>query len=211
MANSETKPSSRGAVPVVRLAELSALARDLAARVRGSGFEPEVIVYVEAGARLLAHELAGMLGTPLIPIWVRRGGHGLKRKLAPLAARLPTAARDWLRRIEERSGVHRVTRRSAELPAEVVLTGQRVLLVDDAADTGRTLQVARGLVLARGVAALDLRTAVLAATTREAQAAVDFFVLDHNCRMPWSADSDERGVATEKAAKLSPVYEPRRF
>src|SRR6185436_14387819 len=113
---------------------------------------------------------------------------GLKAKLAPLAARLPVKIRDWLRRLEERSGVHRHTKRTAELPKEIALHRKRLLLLDDAADTGRTLAVARELLIAGGVAAADVRTAALAATTPAAQAAVDFFVLDRNCRMPWSAD-----------------------
>ena len=201
--------SSPRAVPVVLLADLPRLARELATRIRAGGFEPQVIVYVETGARLLAHELAAVLGAPLAPIWVRRGGHGLKQRLAPLAARLPVAARDWLRRAEERSGVHRRTRRTAALPDGIELRGRRALVFDDAADTGRTIAVARDLVIARGVAPGDVRTAVLAATTPPAQAAVDFFVLDRNCRMPWSADSDERADAAARAAKLAPPDAPR--
>ena len=123
--------------------------------------------------------------------------------------RLPVAARDWLRRVEERSGVHRVTRRSAFLPEEIAVAGQRVLVFDDASDTGRTISVARDLVIARGAAPSDVRTAVLAATTPVAQAAVDFFVLDRNCRMPWSADSDERVETAVRAEQLVPKYAPR--
>jgi len=197
------------ATPVVRLAQLPALAHQLVERVRAGGFEPDVIVYIETGARLLAHEVAAAMGRPLTPMWVRRGGHGVKAMLAPLVARLPVAMRDWLRRVEERSGLHRHTRRTAELPAEISLGGQCVLLLDDAADTGRTIAVARELVIARGVAPSDVRTAVLAATTLEAKAAVDFFVLERNCRMPWSADSDERTEAAARAASLIPSHAPR--
>jgi hypoxanthine phosphoribosyltransferase len=124
---------------------------------------------------------------------------------------LPVAARDWLRRAEERSGVHRVTRRTAVLPEGVELRGKRVLVFDDASDTGRTISVARELVIERGATAGDVRIGVLAATTPAAQAAVDFFVLDRNCRLPWSADSDERVETAARAAKLAPKHAPRRF
>ncbi len=199
----------RRPVPLVTLAELPALARQLASKVTGSGFVPELIVYVETGARLLAQELAATLQVPLTPIWVRRGGRGLKRKLAPLAARLPVAARDWLRRVEERSGLQRLTPRVAALPASASLAGRRVLLVDDAADTGRTLAVARRLILEAGAA--EVRTAVLAATTAAGRAATDFFVLDRNCRMPWSADSGERNEAERRARKFKPADAPGTF
>jgi hypoxanthine phosphoribosyltransferase len=196
------------AIGVVRLADLPRLADELAARVRAAGFEPDLIIYIETGARLLAGELAPRFGVPVRPVWVRRGGHGLKARLAPLVARLPVGMRDWLRRVEERSGIHRLTPRTTTLPGDLHLEHRRVLLVDDAADTGRTIAAARALVLARGAASADVRTAVLAATTPRARAAVDYFVVDRNCRMPWSADSDERAEAEARAAKLTSADAP---
>ena len=207
-ATSASSDASR-AIPVVRLAELPALAEKLAACARAGEFAPDVIVYVETGARLLAHALGERMAVPVVPVWVQRGGHGLKQKLAPLAARLPVALRDALRRAEEISGVHRLTRRKTAMRAKESLVGKRVLLVDDASDTGRTLAAARGLVLASGVAAADVRSAVLAATTPRGQAVVDFFLFDRNCRMPWSADSDERVAAEARAAQLAPADAPR--
>jgi len=204
-----SESSTARAAPVVLLDQLPMFAAQLAGRIRAGAFAPESVVYIETGARLFAHEVASLLGVPLAPLWVKRTGHGLKSALAPLVARLPIAARDWLRRVEERSGVHRVTRRAAHLPADIRLAGMRVLVIDDAADTGRTIAVARQLVIARGVLPENVRTAVLAATTPAAQAAVDFFVLDRNCRMPWSADSDERVVAARRAAALAPPHAPR--
>jgi hypoxanthine phosphoribosyltransferase len=211
MSERATDTPTLRVIPVVRLAELPALAGELAARVRASGFSPEIVIYVETGARLLAHEVAAKFGVPVLPVWVRRGGHGLKKHLAPLAARLPVAARDWLRRAEEFSGIHRLTRRTAAMGETVSLQGKHVLLVDDASDTGRTIEVARDLVCAAGVARADLRTAVLAATTAAAHAAVDFHLFDRNCRMPWSADSDERTEAEARAARLAPAHAPRTF
>ncbi len=173
----------------------------MAERVRAAGFAPELVVYVETGARLFAHELAGVMGLPVVPIWVRRGGHGLKQRLAPWVVRLPVGVRDGLRWLEEVSGVQRMTRRRATLPATESLVGRRVLLLDDAADTGRTIRAARELILAAGVRAENLRSAVIAATMAEGREAVDFYLLDKNHRMPWSADSDERVEAERLAAK----------
>ena len=133
----------------------------------------------------------------------------MKQRLAPLATLLPRAVRDWLRRAEERSGVHQLTRRAADLPRDIQFGQQRVLVVDDAADTGRTLAVARALILARGGVAAQIRTAVLAATTPAARTAVDFYLLDRNCRMPWSADSEERTEAARRAEQLAPAHAPR--
>ena len=196
-------------IPVVKLAQLAPLAAELARRVRASGFAPDVIVYVETGARLFAHELATAMSLPLAPVWAQRSGQGMKARLAPLARRLPVGMRNWLRRAEENSGLHHLTRRKATLPDEIELRGKRVLLLDDAADTGRTIAAARALLLARGLAPADLKTAVLAATTPRAQAAIDFFIMDRNCRMPWSADSEEYPEATRRAEKIKPPHAPR--
>ena len=195
-------------MPVVTLAQLPALADELAARVRADGFRPDIVLYVETGARLLAHELAPRLGAPIVPMWVRRGGSGLKQIVAPVAARLPVWVRDGLRKLEERTGVHRVTSRVAALPAGVTLAGKKVLLLDDAADTGRTIQVARERVTKEGGAA-EVKVAVLAATTPAGRAEVDFFVLEKNSRMPWSSDSDERVEAERRAERLRPNHAPR--
>jgi uncharacterized protein len=202
----------RSAIPVVRIAQLPQLADALAEQLRAADFRPEGVVYIETGARLFAHVLAGALNVPLTPIWVRRGGRSLKRHLAPLIGRLPVQIRDWLRRVEEQSGLHRHTERLVQWSDHAGnVQGMRLLLVDDAADTGRTIELARESVVARSAAGATVRTAVLAATTRIAQSKVDFYVLDCNCRMPWSADSDERDQAEILAAKIAPHHAPRGF
>jgi len=56
-----------------------------------------------------------------------------------------------------------------------------------------------------------VKVAVLAATTPAGRAAVDFFVLEKNSRMPWSSDSDERVETERRAEELRPKYAPRDF
>jgi len=210
MAKMSPAQSRQAVVPVVRLAELPGLAAELAERVRAGGFRADVVVYIETGARLLAHEVGRELGVEIVPMWVSRGGSGLKQKVAPLVAKTPVWLRDGLRRLEEWSGVHRHTRRRAALAHGVELAGKRVLLLDDAADTGRTIGVARELVKREGGAG-EVKVAVLAATTPAGRAAVDFFVLEKNSRMPWSSDSDERVETERRAEELRPKYAPRDF
>lgn len=197
------------AVPEIRLRDLPGLADVLAVRIRESSFYPEEIAHVETGARILAHLLAERLGLRTTPLWVQRGGNGLKRRLAPLVPRLPVGLRDGLRRVEEWTGVHRFTTRRIRLGEEAAarLRGRRVLLVDDASDTGRTLATARALLESKGVRASDLRTAVIGATTPRGRLGVDFFLTEKNSRLPWSADSAERAEAEAWAKRLLPSDE----
>src|SRR5690606_37519223 len=108
-----------------------------------------------------------------------------------------------LRRLEEWSGVQRMTTRCAALGVGTESAGRRVLLLDDAADTGRTMEAARKLILDTGVRGEDLRSAVIAATMAEGRASVDFYLLENNCRRPWSSDSE----APEEAERLAARWE----
>lgn len=211
MPGHESEMCATRSIPAIRLAELPALAERLAAEVRVRGFTPDVVVYVETGARLLARELGRVLVKPFVPITVSRGGRGLKRLLAGVAARLPVGVRDWLRKVEERSHIHRLTKRRASFDHASAVAGRRVLLIDDAADTGRTIEVARAMLVSCGGASGDIMTAVLAATTPRAQRAVDVYLFTRNSRMPWSADSDEFDEATRLAAEFAHSHARRHF
>ncbi len=188
------------------MADLERLAAELAGRVRAAGFAPELIVYVETGARLPACALCREFGVPALAVRARRTGAGLKSLLAPLAALLPRWLKDVLRRAEERSRIHGSGARQVEWAGAPIPGGCRVLLVDDAADTGRTLMAVRAALIERGVAADSIRTAVLAATMPEARQLADFYLFDRICRMPWSADSRERSAArAEMRRQVPPV------
>lgn len=200
---SPTSSQSRQ-VPDITLAEVPALAGELAARVRGGGFNPDLIVYIETGARLLAWELCREFGIGAVAVEARRRGHGLKQRLAGIIARLPAAVTSALRRMEERSGIHGATGRSVVFPATVSFSNRAILLVDDAADTGVTIAVVKAGLVRRGADASDVRTAVLTATTPAARAQVDYFLREQNSRLPWSADSRERDAVLARFAECRP-------
>lgn len=190
--------------PIVTLAELPELTGRLAEKIRRAGFAPDVIVYVESGARLPAVRLCGELGLGAVPVQARRLGHGVKRWLAPLARWLPRGVMNAMRRCEERSGVHARTGRSVEFPVDYDFRGKAVLLLDDAADTGGTLIAVKQALIGRGADAGRLRCAVLAATTTAGRAQVDFHVLELNSVLPWSTDSVERRAAQALMAGEKP-------
>jgi len=197
---------SHPALPEIGLAELPACAARLAERIRATGFEPELIIYVETGARLLAWEFCRLLGVPALPVVARRRGAVAKRLLAPIASRLPRGLRDALRRTEERGRWHAAGGRQVTWPEVPDLCGRRILLLDDAADTGLTVAAVKAAVEAVGGAPERLRVAVLAATTPEALRVVDAYLFDRNCRMPWSSDSRERKLARQLMGRCIPPH-----
>ncbi len=197
-------PDSSTSHPVVTLAELPALVAELARRIRVAGFRPDILLYVEEGARLPAVALCRELGLKAVPVIARRRGHGLKKIMAPLIAIMPRTLTNLLRRAEERSRVHAQGGRTVIWPHDFAGPTGNILLLDDAADTGGTLAAVKTTLVHRGIEAACIRTAVLCATTEAGRAQADFYVLERNCVLPWSPDSAECKAALTLMAGTRP-------
>ncbi len=190
---------------MVRLAELPALFTELARRVRAADFKPDVLVYIETGARVPATALCRELGLKAVPVVARRPGQRLKALVTPLVAWLPRRLTAALRRAEESTGVHANSGRQVTFPVTVTWAGRNILIVDDASDTGATLRVVKSELVARGADPARIRCAVLAATLPGGRAEADFYVLDRNHVLPWSSDSDERRAVRPLLAQTPPA------
>ena len=184
------------------------MSRQLAYQVTASGFQPDCIVYLERGGRLLAAELCRELGVGAVPLRTSRRGGGLKRRLSRVASRLPRELNDLLRRTESRwlSGYLRPS--AVELvERDVRLDGARVLIVDDAVDTGASVDVARSWALSKGADSAAVRVASITVTSDRARAEVDYHLHEGLCRFPWSSDSAEHPRYVElQAAIEAPEY-----
>lgn len=185
------------AVPELRLIEIGDAGRRLAAEVRRAGFSPEVVLYIERGARLIAHAVCAELGCGAVAVSAQRRGHTLKQVLAPVVALLPRSWRDRLRGLDQRWMWSKAGKVPRLIESEFCgsLARRRVLIVDDATDSGRTIRGCFNWLAERGVAEGDVRVAVLAATTEAGRAAAHFWLFDRNTRFPWSSDSEELSQA----------------
>lgn len=175
----------------VRLAEVGPLTIQLLDQANARGFKADVFVYLETGARMMADAACRHSGIGAIPLRIQRPGGEAKGRLAGMLAKLPRWATNSLRRFEALllwRGM-RCDRTIGDAP-EVNLSGRRVLILDDAVDTGTSVQIARQWSVGRG--AMEVRVAALTVTTRMADAEVDFVLYRQMCRFPWSADSRER-------------------
>jgi hypoxanthine phosphoribosyltransferase len=191
----------------VTLAEIPALSEELAARVAATGFRPDCIVYLETGARLLAVELCRSFGVGAVALRARRRGGAAKERLGGVFDRLPTALNDSLRQIESRWLAGHLTPRTTLEGDRVALADARVLVVDDAADTGASVSGARAWAVDMGARPADIRVAVIALTSDRARPVVDVYLHGGLCRFPWSSDSRERTqFARQYAAAIAPAY-----
>jgi hypoxanthine phosphoribosyltransferase len=100
---------------VVSWSRIERLARDLAHAIRASGFQPDLIVAIARGGYVPARLLADALGV---------------------------TALTGLRIVHYTAGARRQRRARLVEPLRIAVTGQRVLVVDDVADTGDTYVVA---------------------------------------------------------------------
>jgi hypoxanthine phosphoribosyltransferase len=189
----------------IMLAELESVTRQLVDTAWEAGFRPDCVVYLETGARLLALQVCRHASIRGVALRIQRRGGGGKGRLARLLGLLPTAAKDLLRQMEARMIWRNMKdeRVIGEVPS-VNLSGCRVLILDDAVDTGTSVRMARQWALNQG--ASEVRVGALTVTTSVGVSAVDFTVFREMCRFPWSSDSRER---VEYQQIFDATYVPR--
>lgn len=192
---------------VVTLGQVS-LERDahrLAVLVR-SEFEPQLVVGIRTGGAVVAKLMDFEPGTLLMECSMRRPGSTSSGRLglsAHIAGRIPYAIADALRRLEdaalsrrgpERRDVSPALRAALRDVADVSRMNavKRVLVVDDAVDSGATLQCVHSE-LDRALASddIEIRTCAVV-STREFDKVLESpdYVLYRGllCRFPWSHD-----------------------
>ena len=176
----------------VTLAMLPGIARELCNHVDASLFKPDCVVYLETAARLPAAECCEYFGVGAVPLTIQRKGKNLKGSLARVLAWFPVGVKDSLRRLEANLLWKPMKgHRTIVSPPVVALAGRRVLVLDDAVDTGTSVSMARDWAVASGAAPASVKIAAITATTRLAEGVVDYRLYREMCRFPWSSDSRE--------------------
>jgi phosphoribosylpyrophosphate synthetase len=151
-------------------------------------------------ADAMVPHLAGPPETALVDL--RRPSTGIKERLkvGRLLRSLPPATANALRRLEVETRERFVRHKASPSPADLresadprfvaaVRSANRVLVVDDTVDSGRTLTAAVELVRC-AKAPVDIRTAVLTSTWKDPPVTPDYSLYDRTLlRFPWSFDA----------------------
>ena len=188
----EAKTLSATGVKTIRLADIDSLAHKLSDLIDRSPFTPDGILYIETGSRLLAASLHKKTGIPTFPIVIRRGGSSAKARWSFFLRLIPVSILDLLRELERTRSSIGSNIRHSELGPERDFSGKRVLILDDAADSGESLLLARRWVVDRGAAEADVRFATISVTQARTRELVSYWIYSQLCRFPWSSDSQER-------------------
>lgn len=192
---------------VVTLSEagLGDAARDLWGRVTSAGYRPDAIIGIATGGAVVAEEMSKFAEVPLFVCTLRRPLTAKNSQLGDpkrILRYLPYAITDKLRLREDRSGERRPIAPLAEPPGlsqeldQIVrelalLTASRILVVDDAVDSGVTLDCVVRSLKARLAESDEIRTAVITQTRSgdHALMASDYRLYDLVlCRFHWSDD-----------------------
>jgi len=179
-------------VKTIRLADIDSLTQTLLEYIDQSAFAPDRIIYIETGARLLAASVHRKRRIPTLPIVIRRAGSPTKARYAFLLRLIPRSILDLLRRIERRRSSLSLNIRHIEAAPDADLTRKCVLILDDAADSGESLLLARRWAIEKGAAAGDVKFATISVTQARARELVSYWIFPQLCRFPWSSDSGER-------------------
>ncbi len=161
-------------------------------------FAPDALVGILNGGGYVARQmLPHFPGARYVEVALQRASTPKKRFLSPLLKLLPTAMVDYLRVRESR---HLSSRPPKPLPfalppsaSEALVGVRRILLVDDAVDSGATM-IAVANALRKALPQARIECAVLAVTT-PAPLLSPRFALWRNqllLRFPWSKDYNKR-------------------
>ncbi len=179
-------------------AEFSAACEALARKVHDSGFDYTLIAGIATGGWLVAQR---MPSPRRVAVTKRRGAHMARRKLLPaLVARLPRRVNDMLRIAESRLYALK-TRVFPPVPSHVEISPElaaelsrepngRILIVDDAVDSGATLLSVVEAVR-KIVPEAEIRTAVITVTPPDAVITPDWSLYREGTivRFPWAPDN----------------------
>lgn len=166
--------------------------RRLRESVADSGFEPEVVVSIPKTGNLIAQTACSSDNYLSVTLIRHTKGSKAKGFLKPLLKKLPRSINNFLRKLEARYLMHRKDHmESVEIivPRECMAAG-RILVIDDAVDTGATLKAVVDKIKAANPNA-DVRSAVMTITSAKPLVIPDYYLYNNRTliRFPWSVDN----------------------
>lgn len=176
-------------------------------RLVEADFAPHLLVGIRTGGLVVAEAMANSRVTPLpvMPLTCQRASTGAKTRsklVRNALAQMPQPMADMLRRLEHR---WITSRRSTRNRPQTVGKDEalsiadwlhatrrpcRVLVTDDAVDSGVTLATVLRTLYQLGPPEMELRTAAITQTLEHPKVVPDYLLYRGTlCRFPWSLDA----------------------
>lgn len=163
----------------------------LAEKIKQTGFIPEHVIFVERAGLLIGVEIAEYFGSTISGIATKRSGGTAKSRVKIILRYLPRFLTHFLRRLEINSSIHEI-KNDREIFVEYPLPSRekRILLVDDAIDTGNSIQAILEYLLKNGYSLERIKVAVITTTSKQPKHKADYSLFTEViCAFPWSYDS----------------------
>lgn len=178
----------------ISLEDLDQIINQLYELIDNDGFVPDYVVYIERAGRLIGCKMAECFKCPVTGIKSLNSKEKIRDKFGKLFQILPKQITHYLKIIERNSFYHN-SKKDIEFSfvqqADNLLG--RVLLVDDAIDSGRSLQKAISFLNSKGIKRDSLKTAVITTSMSNPKVRADYSYFDNTvCYFPWAIDSQER-------------------
>lgn len=172
-------------------------------------FEPTLIVGIRSGGLIVAHSMAhaAQQGLDVLPVTSRRASTAAKERvpfIGSILKRLPRPAVDALRRIEHRwmtaGRAHRSRQQWVDMEEvnqvaqrlQGMLEPRRLLVVDDAVDSGVTFATVMQRLKAVCPPGTEFRSAAITQTMPRPLLVPDYVLYNGAlCRFPWSFDASQ--------------------
>ena len=112
-------------------------------------FEPDLIVFIAKGGFIVGRTIAEYMNAPLYEVETERNGSIIKSFFSPIIRLLPNRIRFWIIELEMRLHIHNNTKRKIMNVANDLINLSKhigkcnILLVDDAVDTGSSMNAAK--------------------------------------------------------------------
>lgn len=182
-------------VKTLNLNELNHLCKELSVKIIESNFQPDLILGVKTGGEEIAKLIWNSFQIPIIKIEsclpIRKTSLSKKNILKKFIKYLPTPFLNFLRIFEAKFFFNKNYRNkfiSIELPNNIE-SFKRILIIDDAVDSGATLLNIIKAIKKSNEKAL-IKTAVITITQNDPLIRPDFTIYNNQTliRFPWSPD-----------------------
>ena len=168
----------------------------LGKKVHESGYIPEHVLYVERVGLFPGAEIAKYFDCPISGIAASRSGTSVKSRLKIVLRYLPRPMTHFLRNLEIKSNMHGIKKeRNVYVENEMPPKDKKLLVVDDAIDTGNSLKAVVDFLIEWGYAPNNIRKAVITTTEENPIYSADISLFERCFAFPWSYDSREYNAA----------------
>lgn len=165
--------------------EIRLFARQIARLANESGFFPNLVIGVEIGGHILGRLVAHELRVPLETVVVRRRTTSLMRS-AIMRRIAKTRSGDTIGKLIDKFSNYGNISVKQSFEGEIK-PNQKVLIVDDGTNTGRTMETVKKLLSQKGMHPHNIKTACVNAEGNSYKP--DFFLTKKPIYWPWSVFS----------------------